>query len=61
MLEAAKAHACLSRQSFVTPDNVKAVGADVLRHRVLLTYEAEAEGITSDWIVQQIFQRLRTP
>ena len=61
MLEAAKAHAFLSRQSFVTPDNVKAVGADVLRHRVLLTYEAEAEGITSDWIVQQIFQRLRTP
>ena len=61
MLEAAKAHAFLARQNFVTPDNVKAVGADVLRHRVLLTYEAEAEGITSDWIIQQIFQRLRTP
>jgi MoxR-like ATPase len=61
MMQAAKALAFLSGKGFVTPDDIKSVGADVLRHRILLTYEAEAEGITTDWIIQQIFQRIPTP
>ena len=61
MMDAARAHAFLRGRAFVTPDDVKAIGIDVLRHRLLLTYEAEAEGLSPDWIVQQIFRHLRTP
>ena len=58
---AARAHALLMGRAFVTPDNVKAVGPDVLRHRVLLTYEAEAEELDADAIVRRVFERVRTP
>ena len=57
----ARAHAFLAGRGFVTPDDVKAMGADVLRHRVLLTYEAEAEGIGADQVIARVFERVRTP
>ena len=61
LLQAAKAHAFLRRRGFVTPEDVKAVGLDVLRHRVITTYEAEAESVTPERIVQRIFDRVEVP
>lgn len=58
---AAKAHAFLRGRGYITPEDVKAIGADVLRHRVLLTYEAEAEEMNSDDIVQRIFDAVEVP
>ncbi|MCB2154093.1 MoxR family ATPase [bacterium] len=58
---AAKAHAFLRHRAHVTPDDVKAIGMDILRHRILLTYEAEAEELTSDDIVRQIFDQVEVP
>jgi len=57
----ARAHAFLSGRGYVTPDDVKAMGPDVLRHRVLLTYEAEAEGLTVDEVIRRVFERVPTP
>src|SRR5436189_2465515 len=54
LAQASRAHAFLRGRSFVTPDDIKAIGPDVLRHRVLTTYEAEAEEVTSDEIVARI-------
>lgn len=58
---AAKANAFLHGRGYVTPDDVKQIGMDVLRHRVLVTYEAEAEEKTSDHIVQRIFDQIEVP
>jgi MoxR-like ATPase len=58
---AAKAHAFLRHRGFVTPEDVKAVGFDVLRHRVSLTYEAEAEDLTPEKIIQRVFDRVEVP
>ncbi|MEI7751909.1 MAG: MoxR family ATPase, partial [Candidatus Omnitrophota bacterium] len=58
---AAKANAFLQGRGYVTPDDVKQIGTDVLRHRVLVTYEAEAEDITSDDIVKKIFDQVEVP
>jgi MoxR-like ATPase len=58
---AARAHAFLRHRGFVTPEDVKAVGPDVLRHRVIRTYEAEAEEISSDQIVRRIFEAVEVP
>ena len=58
---AARAHAFLSHRGFVTPEDVKAIGHDVLRHRVILTYEAEAEEITSEDVVQRLFEHVEVP
>jgi hypothetical protein len=57
----ARAHAFLEGRGYVTPDDVKAMGPDVLRHRVLLTYEAEAEGLNVEQVIEQVFQRVKTP
>ncbi|MFT5684550.1 MAG: MoxR-like ATPase [Myxococcota bacterium] len=57
----ARAHAFLEGRGYVTPDDVKAMGPDVLRHRLLLTYEAEAEGLSVDEVIEQVFQRVKTP
>ncbi len=57
----ARAHAFLEGRGFVTPDDVKALGPDVLRHRVLLTYEAEAEGVNPEAVIARIFQQVKTP
>ena len=58
---AAKAHAFLRGRGYVTPQDVKSIGMDVLRHRVTITYEAEAEEKTSETIVQKIFDELPVP
>ena len=58
---AAKAYAFLKGRGYVTPQDVKSIGTDVLRHRVLTTYEAEAAEITSEDLIQQIFDHLPVP
>ncbi|MFZ4115374.1 MAG: AAA family ATPase [Chthoniobacterales bacterium] len=58
---AAKAHAFLQGRGYVTPHDVKSVGLDVLRHRVAVSYEAEAESITSEEVVGKIFEGLQVP
>jgi MoxR-like ATPase len=58
---AAKAHAFLRGRGYVTPQDVKSIGMDVLRHRVAITYEAEAEEKTSESIIQKIFDELPVP
>jgi MoxR-like ATPase len=58
---AAKAHSFLRRRGYVTPEDVKAIGMDVLRHRLILTYEAEAENVTTEDVVQQIFDTVEVP
>jgi MoxR-like ATPase len=61
LTQAARARAFLEGRAFVTPHDVKAVGMDVLRHRVITTWEAEAEGITSVQVVQRVFDSVRVP
>ena len=58
---AAKAHAFLRGRAYVTPDDVKIVGPDILRHRIILSYEAEAEELTSDDIIARIFNGVEVP
>jgi MoxR-like ATPase len=58
---AAKAYAFLRGRGYVTPQDVKSIGMDVLRHRVLVTYEAEAEEITAEDLIQRIFDNLPVP
>lgn len=58
---AAKAYAFLRGRGHVTPDDVKTVAADVLRHRIILTYEAEAEDVTSEAIIRAIFEQVPVP
>jgi MoxR-like ATPase len=61
LLRAAKALAYLRGRNYVVPDDVKQIAPDVLRHRIILTYEAEAEGLTPDLVIQQILDRLPVP
>jgi MoxR-like ATPase len=56
-----KAHAFMRGRGYVTPDDVKQIGMDVLRHRVLTTYEAEAEDMTSEMIIKRIFDQIEVP
>lgn len=58
---AAKAHAFLQGRAFVIPDDVKAIAKDVLRHRIGLTYEAEAEEITAEKVIDDILRTIATP
>ncbi|HMV24886.1 MAG TPA: MoxR family ATPase, partial [Saprospiraceae bacterium] len=58
---AAKAHAFIHHRAYVTPDDVKAVAADILRHRIGITFEAEAENITSDEIIHKILGVIQVP
>lgn len=58
---ASKGHAFLQGRGYVTPDDVKQIGMDVLRHRVLVTYEAEAEEMTSENIIRKIFDQVEVP
>ena len=61
LAQASRAHAFLRGRAFVTPDDVKAIAPDVLRHRVLTTYEAEAEEVTSDEIVPRVLAKIESP
>jgi MoxR-like ATPase len=57
----AKAMAFIKRRGYVIPEDVRAICPDVLRHRVAVTYEAEAEEITSETIIQEILNKLEVP
>ncbi|MFN2177378.1 MAG: AAA family ATPase [Anaerolineales bacterium] len=61
LISASKAHAFLRGRGFVTPEDIKQIAQDVLRHRVIITYEAEAENITSDQIVKRILDHTDVP
>ena len=58
---AAKAHAFMNKRGYVIPDDVKAICNDVMRHRVGLTYEAEAENITPEKIIEEILNAISVP
>ncbi len=58
---AARAYAFLQGRGFVTPDDIKQIAPDVLRHRIITSYEAEAENITADHIVQRILDHTDVP
>ena len=58
---AARARAFIERRGYITPEDVRFVGADVLRHRIILTYEAEAEELTSEEIIQRLFETIEVP
>jgi MoxR-like ATPase len=58
---AAKAHAFLQQRAFVIPEDVKAISKDVLRHRIGLTYEAEAENITTEHVVEGVLKAVNVP
>jgi MoxR-like ATPase len=61
LLRAAKALAFLNGRAYVTPEDIKALGLDVLRHRVILTYRADADGIDSDELLRRIFEAVPVP
>ncbi len=59
--EAARAHAFLRHRGYVIPEDVKAVGYDVLRHRIILSYEAEAENLTAEDLLRRLFESVQVP
>jgi MoxR-like ATPase len=61
LIRAAKAHAFLQGRSYVMPEDIKALGLDLLRHRLLLTYRADAEGVGSDALLARIFETVPVP
>jgi MoxR-like ATPase len=61
LAQASRAHAFLRGRSFVTPDDVKAIAPDVLRHRVVLTFEAEAEDVSSDEFIRRLLEGVPAP
>ncbi|HHH11838.1 MAG TPA: ATPase, partial [Sorangium sp.] len=61
LAKAGRAHAFLKHRGYVTHEDIKAVGMDVLRHRVVLTYEAEAEEVTPEDVVRRVFEVVEVP
>ena len=61
LTRAARAHAFLRSRGYVTPEDVKSIGMDVLRHRIILSYEAEAENVTHEDVIQKIFDNVEVP
>ena len=61
LVRAAKAQAFLTGRAYVLPEDVKAIGPDIMRHRITVTYEAEAEDITAEGLLQRIFDHLKVP
>ena len=61
LILAAKSRAFLEHRGYVTPEDIRYIGADVLRHRIILTYEAEAEEITSEDIIRRLFETIEIP
>ena len=61
LAKAAKAHAFIQGRAYVTPEDIKSIGMDVLRHRLALSYEAQAEDISVDQVVQKIFDSVEVP
>jgi MoxR-like ATPase len=61
LARAARAHAFIEHRGFVTPEDVKAIAYDVLRHRILVTFEAEADGVDSEQVIRKILERVEVP
>mgnify|MGYP001457504059 CR=1 FL=1 len=61
IVRAAKARAFIEHRGYITPEDIRYIGSDVLRHRVILTYEAEAEELTPDDIIQRLFEVIEVP
>ena len=61
LAQAARAHAFIKERGYVTPEDIKAIGLDVLRHRIIVTYEAEAEEVTTESIISRIFDAVEVP
>lgn len=61
LVKAAKAHAFLKGRGYVTPDDVKQCAPDVLRHRIILSFEAQAEGVDAEQIIERILSRVAVP
>jgi MoxR-like ATPase len=61
LAQAARAHAFIKGRGYVTPEDIKAIGMDVLRHRIILTYEAEAEEVTAESVITRIFDAVQVP
>ncbi len=61
LCQAAKAHAFLRRRGYVIPEDVRSIGMDVLRHRIIVTYEAEAEEVTSEDVVRKVLNKIEVP
>jgi MoxR-like ATPase len=61
LIRAAKVHAFLDGRGYVTPDDIKALALDVLRHRLILSYRADAEGVDADTILRRIVEAVRVP
>jgi len=61
LIRAAKARAFIEHRGYVTPEDIRYIGAEVLRHRVILTYEAEAEELTSEDVIQRLFEVVEVP
>ena len=61
IVRAAKARAFTDGRGYVTPEDIRYIGADILRHRVILTYEAEAEELSTDQIISRLFEKIEVP
>lgn len=61
LAQAARAHAFINGRGFVEPDDIKNVAPDVLRHRIVITYEAEAESVTADEVVRRVLAGVEVP
>ena len=61
LARAAKARAFIEHRGYITPEDIRYIGADVLRHRIILTYEAEAEELTSEDVIQRLFEVIEVP
>ncbi len=61
LVRAAKARAFTEHRGYITPEDIRYIGADVLRHRVILTYEAEAEELSADDVIQRLFEIVEVP
>ena len=61
LAKTAKAHAFLKRRGYVTPEDVRAIGMDVLRHRIIVTYEAEAEEVSAEDVVRKVLNKIEVP
>ncbi len=61
LAQASRAHAFIKGRGYVTPEDIKAIGLDVLRHRIILTYEAEAEEVTTESVISRIFDAVQVP
>ncbi len=61
LAQASRAHAFIKGRGYVTPEDIKAIGMDVLRHRIILTYEAEAEEVTTESVITRIFDAVQVP